>query len=490
MAIIFGDYGKRRSLDTKPLSDAIARIAENLGTPQSRKAYWEGENKKSWENYKQEQLNNLFDKTYQDNFSTLEDLRTSALGFSFDDISGAWNTYKQGAPTGTGKYANSQEYGTAFKEHEASRSANILNQIDLIRMQPGMNKRSIQNALKNTPMMNFLMKNNPEHFMEGGKYHDLVAPETWAEYRQKHGWNEPGGVADFLGFGAQDWAEGSLIGNVGRGVVQYGLALGGVATALYKLGPGVANWLKGNPAAAKAIENAAKNVPESQRASWLKKTGESIKKWLMSDSIARKTADTSKSILDKAKKINIDTLRPQYGTGQIMKNIGRGGAHFLAPEILGAGVEKITGEEKLGDAAKVGLRASVGSYYLAPMMSAAYKGLQKHGFRKVMQEAVKRFGWKWAAGTVGKLGVAGVGGALSGGILTALMAAWTISDIVQFSKMLADMGTEEQGNTNMYNKERADLNKISNNPAIMENLSPELKEKHLEVQKSFNNPRK
>ena len=158
MAINFGDYGKRRSLDTKPLSDAIARIAENLGTPQSRKAYWEGENKKSWENYKQEQLNNLFDKTYQDNFSTLEDLRTSALGFSFDDLSGAWNTYKQGAPTGTGKYANSQEYGTAFKEHEASRSANILNQIDLIRMQPGMNKRSIQNALKNTPMMNFLMK--------------------------------------------------------------------------------------------------------------------------------------------------------------------------------------------------------------------------------------------------------------------------------------------------------------------------------------------
>jgi uncharacterized protein YciW len=490
MAINFGDYGKSRNLDTKPLSDAIARIAENLGTPQSRKAYWEGENKKSWENYKQKEFNALFENTYKDNFSTLEDLKTSALGFSHVDMNTAWSTYKTDAPTGTGKYASSAEYSTAFKEHEASRAANILNQIDLIRMQPGMNKRSIQNALKNTPMMNFLMKNNPEHFMEGGKYQDLVAPETWAEYRQKHGWNEPGGVADFLGFGAQDWAEGSLIGNTGRFALQYGLPAGGVVTALYKLGPGVANWLKGNPAAAKAIENAAKNVPESQRASWLKKTGESIKKWLMSDSIARKTADTSKSILDKAKKINIDTLRPQYGTGQIMKNIGRGGAHFLAPEILGAGVEKITGEEKLGDAAKVGLRASVGSYYLAPMMSAAYKGLQKHGFRKVMKEAVKRFGWKWAAGTVGKLGVAGVGGALSGGILTALMAAWTVSDIVQFAKMIADMGTEEQGNTNMYNKERADLNKISNNPAVMESMSPELKEKYLELQKSYNNTRK
>jgi hypothetical protein len=524
MAINFGDYGTRKTLDMSAISNAAAKIAENMGTPESRKEYWTKQAKTAHADYKNKEFNNLFKKTYGDNFSDITGLLATSQGFSADNLTTAWDAYKEFAPAG-GKYANSREYATAYKEHESSRAANILNQIDMLSMQPGMNMRNIQGALKNSPMLKFLMRTNPEAFMSGGKYEKFIPPETWDDYWQKHGWGEGtgyGGFKDFFGMGEQDFAEGSLIGNTMRTVAGLGTGIPAVGPVVgtglllgrkFGWGSGIMNWLKGNPKAAKAVEAAAKNVPESQKASWFKRTGDMIKGWMKSGKkLDAKTLDAmaragvsggqnisggqsgSKNILKRAKDLTKDLktsdMHPQFSKGQAMKNIARGGAFAFAPMALDYGVTKLTGNEKIGDVAGGSARAGVSASYLAPMVSTAVKSIKKHGFKAIMKEAVKRFGAKWALATAGKLGVATIGGAVTGGALTALMAAWSIYDIIQFTEMLTDMESQEQGNTNSLKKERADLNKSLFNPVQMESMTPELQGRMNELQQSYNQIKK
>ena len=76
---------------------------------------------------------------------------------------------------------------------------------------------------------------------------------------------------------------------------------------------------------------------------------------------------------------------------------------------------------------------------LKPALNTITAQLKKHGTAKVLKTVMKKGGMGLAARTLAKAGAGTIGGAFTGGAMTALMAAWSIKDLYDISQIIADM---------------------------------------------------
>ena len=86
-----------------------------------------------------------------------------------------------------------------------------------------------------------------------------------------------------------------------------------------------------------------------------------------------------------------------------------------------------------------GAQAMSSGAQLKPVFSTIGKAFKKHGAAKVLKEVMKKGGMGLATRTLAKAGAGTIGGAFTGGAMTAAMAAWTMKDLYDISQIIADM---------------------------------------------------
>jgi hypothetical protein len=72
-----------------------------------------------------------------------------------------------------------------------------------------------------------------------------------------------------------------------------------------------------------------------------------------------------------------------------------------------------------------------------------YRLIKKFGFKRSIEIIARKLGYRAAASLVGKIAVGAVGGALSGGVVAAIMVAWTTKDLYDAVKALEEEPPEE-----------------------------------------------
>ena len=112
-------------------------------------------------------------------------------------------------------------------------------------------------------------------------------------------------------------------------------------------------------------------------------------------------------------------LTASWGTGEGTKTLAK---------ISGAGEKGQKIAEEVGEIAGTGIAAILG----------------RRGLPWVLSTIAKKGGAGLVARTAGKLLTAGVGGAFTGGAVTAAMAAWTIKDIYDIVQILSEADANQQ----------------------------------------------
>ena len=130
------------------------------------------------------------------------------------------------------------------------------------------------------------------------------------------------------------------------------------------------------------------------------------------------------------------------GTSNLAKGVG----YVALPSMVEGGVAAMTGSEEMGDIASSATAATMttsqaisSGAQLKPALTAISSAFKKHGAMKVMKEVMKKGGMGLAARTLAKAGAGTVGGAFTGGAMTALMVAWSVKDLYDISQIIADM---------------------------------------------------
>ena len=233
---------------------------------------------------------------------------------------------------------------------------------------------------------------------------------------------------------------GDAPGTVGLGVATAGAA-----------GVGATRWLAGKPDLEDAQDILDK--AKAQADDLVQDTKESAKyKKATRGQKAKMTREANLKAKDiRAKAQAKFDATPTRG-GKLMKSIGKApmaakvGAYAALPLMIEGAMASITGEEDMGSAAgqlaaasMTGAQAIQSGAALRPAFSTIASQIKKHGLPKILRKVMKEGGVGLAARTLAKGGAGTIGGALTGGALTALMAAWSMKDIYDISQIIADM---------------------------------------------------
>ena len=130
------------------------------------------------------------------------------------------------------------------------------------------------------------------------------------------------------------------------------------------------------------------------------------------------------------------------GTSNIAKGVG----YMALPSMVEGGVATMTDSEEMGDIAGSATAATMttaqaisSGAQLGPALNVIKAQFKKHGAAKVLRRVMKVGGMGLATRTLAKAGAGTVGGAFTGGAMTALMAAWSVKDLYDISQIIADM---------------------------------------------------
>ena len=131
-----------------------------------------------------------------------------------------------------------------------------------------------------------------------------------------------------------------------------------------------------------------------------------------------------------------DKLTPKGGYSGVGRFALTGASYLAAPYILQQAAEGLTGDEKIGEIAHTGTRGAIAARIT---YGSFKKAIGKHGLKKIFGHILKRKGPEFAA----KLGLRGagslIGGTLTSGAVTALMAAWTLQDLQEVYKLISEL---------------------------------------------------
>ena len=362
--------------------------------------------------------------------------------FEIPSFKDAWAQY-QGIYAEYGKPVGMEHYGK-FKQMYSEMTGNAANNLkaDITRFtNAGYSERDLRKAMSTNPVF-------------AQNYQTLISdPLKGIEYGQA-----------FAAYGPQQSvleAIGDSPGTLGTTVAATGVggALG--YNALSQVSDTVmdaskANY-KGDLAKLRTSSNAVskqagdllanyKDSPEYKNGTPAQKT-----------KITKSTKKAAASMLEEAKKkfrtargnISFDPkTRGQELLSKASKvsNIGKGIAISAVPMMIEGAVTELTDNEDLGSISGKGSRASMtiaqamsSGAKLKPSLNIITAQLKKHGTAKVLKTVMKKGGMGLAARTLAKAGAGTIGGAFTGGAMTALMAAWSIKDLYDISQIIADM---------------------------------------------------
>lgn len=113
----------------------------------------------------------------------------------------------------------------------------------------------------------------------------------------------------------------------------------------------------------------------------------------------------------------------------------RVGAYMVGPMMIGQAAGAISDDETVGEVAQKSASAAIGAKLTADAFS---KALKKKGKKFLWKKTVKKVGYSKALRLLGKLVIGGGATALSGGLLTGLMAAWTVKDLYDIMQILSE----------------------------------------------------
>ena len=120
------------------------------------------------------------------------------------------------------------------------------------------------------------------------------------------------------------------------------------------------------------------------------------------------------------------------------KGVGAGGLAFAINKGLGLGAKKVSEASGIGEQGQKAVQEGT-----ELMMSSAAFAIRTYGLPKILKEVVKKKGAGFAAKTVAKLGVGAIGGAFTGGALTAVMATWAAKDFYDFLQVISEMNAKK-----------------------------------------------
>ena len=181
--------------------------------------------------------------------------------------------------------------------------------------------------------------------------------------------------------------------------------------------------------------------------------------------VAKNILSSSQTAADKLKQEALDKFRTSKdsagtsfrnaaktrgaGVAKYLKgtsNVAKGVGYAALPSMVEGGVASMTGSEDVGDIAGSATAATMttaqamsSGAQLKPALTAISGAFKKHGAAKVLKEVMKKGGMGLATRTLAKAGAGTIGGAFTGGAMTALMAAWSIKDLYDISQIIADM---------------------------------------------------
>ena len=203
--------------------------------------------------------------------------------------------------------------------------------------------------------------------------------------------------------------------------------------------------------AQKLLEDAKAEIKKRR----LKPDGKVAKQILSSSQTA---ADKLKQeALDKFKKskdsagISFKGAAKTRGAGyakylQGTSNLAKGVGYMALPSMVEGGIASMTDSEDMGDIAGSATAATMttaqamsSGAQLGPALNVIKAKFKKHGAAKVLRRVMKVGGMGLATRTLAKAGAGTVGGAFTGGAMTALMAAWSVKDLYDISQIIADM---------------------------------------------------
>ena len=458
MAIDFSRYAQNYASGnpTRNLQAGVSNLMKALGTRKSRLADKRDEetfqkNKKSeaFAKWRKQELSNLYSKGMgEGTIKSLDALKSKAQGFQWNDQSTAWGTFLESAKNAQvdgetydfSKDVNPMTFAADYDTMHKMISNQWLNSMSALEIDPNVSSGTLRNIMKDNPtFFSYLTTMQTDQFRPGGLYEGYVPTQTWSEWF--------GGLSDADPLGMLN--EASLL--------EIGGGLGGGAAA-WKLTPKAYNLYKSMVGAetAEKMVKAGKDNPVV-RESIIKKLRGSIPSM---PSIANNTGKAMKDLI----RIPVGGVNP--------KNIVRAGALVGMPYLAGKTVEKLTGNENLGQVTQKAGYAGATGVALKPVISGISQIVKKHGVAKVLRKVVEKGGIKLALSTLGKLAGGAVGTA-TGGALTLLMAGWAVKDVLQIAKILHDEFSG--GAADSLSPLKNEINALGKDKDMMSQFSPELK---------------
>ena len=497
MAIDFSRYAQNYAsgLPTRSLQAGASDLMKAIGTRKSRLADKRAEetfqkNKKgeAFAKWRKQYLSNLYTQGMgEGTINSLDSLKNKAQGFEWNDQSSAWNTFKANA---TNAQVDGETYDFSDKLNAMTFAADYdtmhkmisnqwLNSMSALELDPNVSSRTLRNIMKDNPkFFSYLSTMQTDQFRPGGLYEGYVPKETWSEW-----W---GGDWDVKTAVMENLNESSLGGLALKGG-------GPIATTLiggYWLGPKLYNKLKSlvGVKSAEQMVKAGQNNPVVRDSIFKRLRGSmpsmpsfgggprnipNLPPDVTANPQPRNLFSTSRAgkITSDMSKAMKDPMRLPVG-GVNPGNIARAGALIGMPYLAGKTVEKLTGDENLGQVTQKAGYAGMTGYALKPVISGISQIVKKHGVAKVLRKVVEKGGVKLALSTLGKLAGGAVGTA-TGGALTLLMAGWAVKDVMQIAKILYDEfgGGAEASLSPLKNEIKAS----GKDPDMMSQFSPELK---------------
>ena len=196
---------------------------------------------------------------------------------------------------------------------------------------------------------------------------------------------------------------------------------------------------------AKGSKHAAANA-DKLKIKWLDtikngKSKEEIEKARNKYSKAREAIKTKRqgasTTYRDARKTRFGQLRDYAAPKSTVGKFALSSATYLAaPYIMQNAAEGLTGDEKIGEIANTGTRGAISARITYNSFKQA---LGKHGMQKIWSHIIKRKGIAFGA----KLGLRGavslIGGTMTSGAVTALMAGWTLRDLQEVYRLISEL---------------------------------------------------
>ena len=127
-------------------------------------------------------------------------------------------------------------------------------------------------------------------------------------------------------------------------------------------------------------------------------------------------------------------------------NLAKGVGYAAVPLMIEGAITELTDNTDVGEIGGEAAAASMtipqaiqSGAQITPAVKLTWEKIKKHGMSKVLREVMRKGGMGLAARTLAKAGAGTVGGAFTGGAMTALMAAWSLKDLYDISQIIADM---------------------------------------------------